>query len=320
MYKVGLIGYGSIGKRHVKNLLSLGINDIRLLRCNGKENEHNLKEYYSQEEFFKNNFDFVILSNPTSEHYEFLLQMISANQNIFCEKPVVNESYHVAELSKLLLNYKGKSIIDYNLRFHPCVFRTTQLLKDNIIGKVLFARFEVGQYLPNWRPNTNYSQSYSAKRKLGGGVTLDLIHEIDLAIHFFGEPKSQILSIADKFSSLNIETEDITEILFKTANKILVTIHLDYVYRGYKRRFEFIGENGNLIADLYANKICITGDKNAIILEESFPAFQRNDMYLEIMKYYLHCLNTNIEPSPDLKEGLTSASIAVRVLSDNKLI
>lgn len=320
MYKVGLIGYGSIGKRHLKNLLISGVKEIALLRALGNGNEFGLKEYYSPDDFFRQPFDFIILSNPTSEHHKFLVRMITTNQNIFCEKPVVGKPEEAGQISQMLSNYKGKSITAFNMRFHPCISRTAQIINEGQLGNIYSARFFVGQYLPDWRPQTDYSKSYSAIRSLGGGVTLDLVHEIDLALYLVGSPVSSIYSIADKFSNLKIETEDLTEILFRSSNGALVSIHLDYLYRGYRRNFELIGEKVNLYCDLFNNTVKIFDDKNQIILDEAFPDFQRNDMYLSLLKYYIANLTSGEVISPDLREGLISAELAVKVLTNNNLL
>ena len=100
----------------------------------------------------------------------------------------------------------------------------------------------------------------------------------------------------------------------------MLPIHLDYLYRGYRRNIELIGEKGNLYCDFFKNTIKIYGDQNKLLLEDSFPDFERNDMYLNMLKYYIERIKDNEEIKPDLSEGLKSAGIAAKVLTDNKLI
>jgi len=310
-YKVGLIGFGSIGKRHCRNLLSLGIKDITLLREKGKGNEFGFKELYLEQEFFDCPFDFVIISNPTALHYSYLEKLIPLQVNLLVEKPVAATSSELNSLKYLLMNYSATGMCAYNLRFHPCVVKAKEIIDNQSLGKVYSARFFVGQYLPDWRPGTDYRSSYSSVVKLGGGVLLDLIHEIDLADHLCGSVKDQFHAITGKVSDLEIETEDLAEIHYVSSQNAFVSIHLDYLVKGYSRHFEIIGEKGRIFCDLSKNEISIIQDKNEITASYSFTDFDRNDMYLSLITYYLKNLKDNTQPNPTLENGLSSLKVAL---------
>lgn len=173
----------------------------------------------------------------------------------------------------------------------------------------------MGQYLPDWRPDSDYRESYSAKSRLGGGVILDLIHEIDLAQFFFGKEKKNFHSIVDKLSTLEIETEDIAEMHYKSDHNVIVSIHLDYLVQGYSRYFEILGENGRIFCDLFNPSISVIGQKNKIIEELKFENYERNDMYLDLMKYFIACLKRNEIPSPSLNEAIYSVKTALKAKS-----
>lgn len=309
--KIGVIGFGSIGKRHCENLISLGYRDITLLRTREKYNPLGLNEMYDENEFMSIPFDCVILANPTSMHYYFLERLISKQVNILVEKPIVCTINEVNKIEEALLEYNAIGMCAYNMRFHPCISETEKILKENLIGRIFSARFFVGQFLPSWKPDIDYRESYSAKIKLGGGVVLDLIHEIDIAEFLFGKVHKNLHSIVEKVSELEIETEDIAEIHYQTTENAIISIHLDYLTRGYSRYYEIIGERGRIICDLFRNTIVIYGDNNKIFHKNQYAGFVRNDMYFEMLKYYISCIESNRIPNTNLTSSLSSLKTAL---------
>lgn len=303
--KVVVIGFGSIGKRHVNNLISLGINDIVLCRSKLTGNSLNLKEINNLESILDFNPNFVIISNPTALHFKTLKFLIEKNINLLCEKPLVHIKEEWISLKLSLQNYEGFAKVVFNLRFHPCIIKVKELLDENKIGKVNFARFFVGQYLPDWRPNSNHLESYSASKEMGGGVVMDLVHEIDVAEYLLGKPNSEIKSISDKVSNVTIDSVDISEIIYKTESKSIVNIHLDYLFKGYARNFIINGNKYNLSCDLFDNTVKISGNSNQIIDNFEFNKFDRNDMYLNLLKDYIKGLNNarHISKLPSLMEN-----------------
>lgn len=316
--KVGLIGYGSIGKRHVKNLLTLNYPDITLFREKGRGNEFNLKEEYDFDSFAKKDFNFIIISNPTTFHFKTALPFIKSNSNLLIEKPVVFEKAEYLAMKKLLKEYCGFGMVAYNMRFHPCVTKVKQIINDGSLGKVYSSRFFVGQYLPDWRPDQDYRTGVSALKNLGGGVVFELIHEIDMALFLFGKPVSEVSSVALRLSALEIETEDISEIMFLSENNVIISIHQDYLNRDYRRTIEIVGEKGTLYCDLKTSGIKIISEKGSILLDEIIP-FERNDMYLNLMKFYTECLINRKLPVPDILTSMESVKVALEVKKTNQL-
>jgi predicted dehydrogenase len=316
--KIGVVGYGSIGKRHVMNLMSLGYRDITLFREKGKGNEFNLKEEYDSVTFSQEDFDFLVISNPTTFHYRTASPFIKTNKNLFIEKPVVFQESELDGMMELLASYTGIGMVGYNMRFHPCIKRIRQILDEGKIGDSYSSRFFVGQYLPDWRTGQDYRKGVSAHKHLGGGVVFELIHEIDMALFLFGQPVSEINSIALKSSDLVIETEDISEILYLADRNVIVSIHQDYLNRDYRRTIEIIGSKGTLFCDLKSSEIRIISSQASTVLNETIP-FDRNDMYLDMIKYYTCCVKGKIMAVPDLTESLESVQIALEVRKTNKL-
>tara|TARA_B100000768_G_scaffold181481_1_gene204659 strand:- start:3351 stop:4301 length:951 start_codon:yes stop_codon:yes gene_type:complete len=285
--KVVVVGYGSIGKRHVRNLISLGVKDIVLYRFSANGNELNLKEVSELEDIIKISPDFVIVSNPTSLHFQTIVFLIKYHFNILCEKPFLHKPKEWDLLKPLLKNYKGITNVVFNLRYHPCIQKVKELLQNNRLGEIYSGRFFVGQYLPDWRSGINHLESYSAFKDMGGGVIMDLVHEIDVAEYLLGKPQGQIHSIVSKVSDVTVDSPDIAEVIYRTINSGIVSVHMDYLYRGYSRHFSICGKEANLHCDLFENTIKITGDKNKHIEYFEFKDFERNDMYLNLLRDYI---------------------------------
>jgi len=299
--RVVVIGYGSIGKRHVDNLITLGVNDIVLCRSSIQGNELNIREIDNLEDIIKINPDFVIVSNPTFMHFETLKFLVQNQFNILCEKPLLHKLKEWNLFKIELEEYKGFNNVIFNLRFHPCIKKIKEILNNNELGKINSARFFVGQYLPDWRPGINHFENYSANKSMGGGVVLDLVHEIDVAEYLLGKPQDKIQFIASKVSDVTVDSFDIAEILYKTRNNEIVNIHMDYLYRGYSRHFVISGKDANLHCDLFKNKIKITGDQNQELKFYEFKDFDKNDMYLHLLEDYIKALNNS-----DYKSDLPS--------------
>jgi len=316
--KVGLIGYGSIGRRHVKNLLALGYSDITLLREKGKGNESGLAEEYDPDIFAGHDFDFIIISNPSTFHYKTALPFLKASRNLLIEKPLVFGREEYTAMQGLLAGYRGLGMVAYNMRFHPCILRIKEIIDGGLMGKPYSARFFVGQYLPDWRPGQDYCTGVSALKDLGGGVVSELIHEIDMALFLFGKPRSEILSFAGRVSDLSIETEDISEILYQSDSDVIISVHQDYLNRSYRRTVEIVGELGSMFCDLKTSAISIISGDGVILHQEEIP-FERNDMYLNMMRYYTDCIKWGRKPVPDFRTALESVRIALEVKEANNL-
>lgn len=314
--RFGIIGFGSIGRRHAENLNALGFHDTLLLRERGNGNDLGLTEVSDLRSLFNKGVDQVVLSNPTAMHAIYLKALMEKGVNILSEKPLLSRPAEVEAFKSRATKYAGLGMVAYNMRFHPCVKEMESILASSELGKIYSADLYVGQYLPDWRPDRDYHHTYSSQRALGGGVGLDLIHEIDLAVHLFGIPCDQFYAIADHVSDLDINVEDIVKILYRTREKSIVSIHLDYLTKGYRRDMRILGEFGNLYANLAEATLEWTESSGQINKTWSFPDFQRNDMYLDLMRSFIHHVKEGSQPSPSLQDGLVSNEIAFKARED----
>lgn len=249
--KALVVGYGSIGARHARILDDMG-HEVRCLTGNNEcpfPVEENLSDVVTQW-----GPDIVLVANATASHFETLadLRRFGFAGRVLIEKPVVAFS---SALSQPSFEGAGEVCVGYNLRFHPVVER----LKAVLEGVPLYtARLHVGQYLPDWRPGSDYSKGYSASREQGGGVLRDLSHEFDLALWLLGDWQT-VTAVGGKVSSLAIDSDDAFAVLMTTNRCPVVSIHVDYLNKPARRGIEINGEGVSMYADLINNRLDING-------------------------------------------------------------
>jgi predicted dehydrogenase len=234
-----VVGGGSIGRRHLRNLKTLGAEHLGLVETDSSRREAIADElpvvgFCRLQEGLDWAPNLVIVATPTHLHAEQALEIVRGGFPILVEKPLSHTDAGISEIAQLVESKKIVSLVGCNMRFHPGPVKVKQLLEEGRLGRILFARVHSGSYLPDWRPNTDYRRNYSARVETGGGCILDCIHEIDLARWYLGEVDSVFCS-AGHLSSLEIETEDVAILLCRHAGGAISEIHLDYVQRAYER-------------------------------------------------------------------------------------
>jgi predicted dehydrogenase len=227
-------------------------------------------EFFSSFECLKSySISYIVIANETNLHASTLcqLQELGYRGIILVEKPLVNEQY---EATNFDLEWIENIKVGYNLRFHPLIAK----LKVDFVkfGRIIDISAYCGQYLPDWRPGANYQNSYSAKRDQGGGVLRDLSHELDYCQWISGRFKG-ITSIGGKFSSLNIDSDDIYNILAYTESMTLVNISINYLSRKPRRHILVNYESESVYLDLIENYYQIGNG------EKVFVTLHRNDSY-----------------------------------------
>jgi predicted dehydrogenase len=310
-----VIGCGSIGERHIRNLLSLSTGevlayDIDAQRLAAIAEQYKIKTYSDLPQAFGKTPDALVICVPPSLHMSFALKGIARNAHIFVEKPI---SHTLDGVEKLNKEAKKKHLIvyvGYNMRFHPGLRQVKQLLDQGKIGKVLSADVEAGQYLPDWHPQEDYRRGYTARRELGGGIILDGSHELDYIRWFVGGEVKEVSCFAGKISQLEVDVEDTAEILLKFDNNVITRVHLDFVQRGYSRSCKIIGEEGTITWSYPDKKVRLfTAPDNKC--QEIDTPFEPNAMYIEEMKHFIQCVKGEEKPMVDGDTGQRVLEIAL---------
>ena len=284
-----VIGIGSIGKRHINNLISLGYNNIILVSRSGNVGE-NLTHLpcYSNTQLAIDNYPIThaFVCTPTSKHLLDLTILFENNiQNIYLEKPVSHTFEGIDELISVSKNV-NRFVVGFDLHFDPGLNKVRQLILDKNIGDILSANAFVGQYLPDWRPHEDHTKGMSASIEKGGGVLLDLVHEFDYIRWFLGTP-SRLGSLVQHNNYLEIETEDLADVLIAFENNSTATIHLDYHQKKLVRNCIITGTKGTIKWDLSASQVDWI-DKDKQEHQFNYKDFERNDRYVSIVKAFMN--------------------------------
>lgn len=322
-----IAGLGSIGRRHMRNLLALGEKDIILYRTRKTTLPEEELAPFPQETdllFALKEYkpDAVIVTNPTSCHLDIAIPAAEAGCHILLEKPVSNSLERLDTLKNAAQKSGSKILVGFQFRYHPTLNKARALIQAGALGKVLTVHAHWGEYLPHWHPWENYRQSYAARADLGGGVIVTLMHPLDYLRFLIGEVES-IWSLNGHISPLEIDTEDIAEIGLRFQNGAVGGVHLNYVQRPPSHRLEIVGTNGTLRWDnsdglLHFYKMTAefgsySDQPPAPVIETFSPpeGFERNQLFVAQMSHFIDVVRGEREPVCTLEDGIRALEIAL---------
>jgi len=293
-----IVGLGSIANKHIHAIRSINDNATIFALRSVKDSLaiDGIINLYSEDKI-PTGLDFVIVSNPTQKHFETIERLTKLGVPLFIEKPPLHTIERSETLVRLLEEKKITTYIACNMRFHPCIeFIKGHLQANN--NRINEVNVYCGSYLPDWRPGKNFRDIYSASEALGGGVHLDLYHEMDYSVWLFGMPHSN-KGYRSSESSLGIDSSDYANYLlsYKGFN---LSIILNYYRRKPRRSIEIIFEDSTATVDLITNKVLT--DTGAVI----FAAEEYNMMnsYIDQMKYFIECIKSELKPMNDFNGAL----------------
>lgn len=311
-----ITGHGSIARRHADNLRTLVPEAEILLQHTDRELSGALSEarmVRSASEAIEYGVDFAIVASATAIHPEALMSLIPAAVPMYVEKPVVGDRESLDLISATLEehSYTAPTIVGCNLRFLPSLRALQSDVVGGRLGRVVRGLFEAGQWLPDWRPGRDYRSGYSAHSAQGGGVVLDLVHEIDAARWLLGEFDSVTSDLAHR-STLDLQAEDTAGILMSRRSGPLAIVSLDYVSRRPIRRYSIVGEEGTLIWSLADKTLTLHSPTGVEHVPQPDSAFDVSSTYAAAMKEFLEAVHGGHETSQPLSEGIRSVDLALR--------
>lgn len=307
--KFMIAGLGSIGRRHLRNLVALGERDILLYRTHqstlpdqelaGFATETDLDAALAQRP------DAVIVANPTACHLDVALPAAAAGCSLLLEKPISDAlDDRVSQLQKIVDSKGLKVLVGFQFRFHPTLVQIHDLIRSGELGRPLSFRAHWGEYLPGWHPWEDYRQSYAARRDLGGGVVNTLSHPLDYVRWLFGEVKT-LSGTTAHVSDLELDVEDVAEITLGFESGVVGSVHLDYIQRPPEHTLSISFERGLVRwdnADGIAQVYHVDGDRWETL---SPPEdFERNQLFLDETAHFLALLRGETASRCDLTDGI----------------
>lgn len=317
-----IIGLGSIGRRHAKNLAQLGYTQL-IAQTRGicplpnDDLPHIIREQ-TLDKALTHQPTAAIICNPTFLHIPTALTVAQAGCHIFMEKPIAHNWEGVGALTQIVEEKQLIFQTGFQFRFHPVLQQIKKLLDEGAIGKVISAHVHWGEYLPAWHPWEDYRQSYSAKSELGGGVALTLSHPFDYLRWLLGEVFS-VYAIAEHLSSLEFDSEDMVMATLRFQSGAIASVYLDYVERPPRHDFSIIGEKGKINWD-FATATAIVYDAIEQTQQTILPpsGFERNVMYMDQIAHFADCIREQKQPICNLNDGIQTLKIVTTLKKASK--
>lgn len=288
-----VIGAGSIGQRHIRNLQKLGLTEIAALRSGqgavkALAGELGVKEISTLGQLEEFKPDVAIVSNPTSKHLETISECLPFVRGAFVEKPLAATLAGVKELLEEISKRTVVSFVGYNLQFHAAVKNILKVIDSSELGNPLVFQAQVGQWVGDWHPGEDYRSSYVSRKELGGGVSLTLSHELHLAAELLG-PVTGLCAILSGSALLDLDVDVISDFLAQHSSGAVSQVHLDMVQRPAHRIGTISCERGWISYDLIRGSVVMqSAEQQSPVTVWDEPQYDPNDAYLEEMKTFLN--------------------------------
>ena len=317
--KILVIGIGSIGRRHIRNIKFLFPNStISLLSksSNGTYDEEKLVDniYHKISDVLSLSFYAIFICGPASSHIQTSLDFLKKGNNIFIEKPLSDK---LANCNKFLSYAKfSKNIIQigYQFKFHPALIKLRNEIKARKYGNLVSSQIDCSSYLPKWREGRDYSKTVSASKQLGGGVTLELSHEIDYANWLFG-PFDKVSAISKNTKSLKVNVDDISNINLIKKN-FICSISLNF-HSHFNKRFIIVNfQKASVLIDLIENKYELHEVKKKI---SSNIKYNYDQLFIDEIKFFFNCIKKSKNSNMSLYSSFDTMNINDKVNKSSSL-
>ena len=323
MKKIAVIGLGNIATRHRQNLKTIYPDAvIYAMSASGRIPTDSISNAdiiaNSIDEILSYKPEMAIVASPATFHAKHAIPLIEAGIPVLIEKPLAAKESDIVAIIEAVDKYQTPVAVGYCLRYLSSSSYIKELFEEKLIGNIYNASIEVGQYLPDWRPNKDYRDSVSASLHLGGGALLELSHELDYAQWLLGPLEAQY-AILRSSEELLLDVEDSVDVLATNSEGIVVSIHLDFLQRSAYRKCRFIGSKGSIEWDLLRNEIVlITKSDKKVLFSE--PEWNKNQMYLNMLLDFENLILGKSNQCITLTEAKNTVSLidTIKSLAINK--
>lgn len=316
MERIAVIGFGNISVRHRKNLKQLyPLASIYGMPASGRMTKGLVSDcdvlVSSIEELIEHNVELAIVASPAPYHATHAIPLIKAGIPVLIEKPVATSVADCEAISVASRKYNIPVAVGYCLRYLPSSIMMKILLDEQKIGHLHNVMIDTGQYLPDWRPSKDFRTCVSARKELGGGVLLELSHELDYAQWLLGELQVQYALLRSS-KTLKLSVEDSADILAKSGSGTAVSIHLDFLQRKAYRKCRFIGSEGALEWDLIQNEITfISATDTEVVFRD--VEWDKNKMYLAMIVDFVRLINGEDSLSVNIDDATHTVALIEKI-------
>ena len=296
-----VVGAGSAGQRHAQLIAAAGLT-VAITDPRPLSGELDGVRSLPFRDGLLGEFPAIVLASPNSVHEEQAIDALRAGAKVMVEKPMATTG---AGADRIVAVDDGRTMVAYNLRLHPPVERLVEIVRSGAIGRPMTARLWFGSYLPAWRPAVDYRATYSSRRDLGGGVLLDAIHELDLAIWLFGDVRVAG-ALVTRVSELEIDVEDVATVVGQSADGVAISLSLDYLSRDYRRGIEVVGTDATVRLD-WATRAITIASADTSVTEDAGTSVSTS--YERQARRFVAWIGDGEAPPVDAPEGARSVHL-----------
>ncbi|MCD5987013.1 Gfo/Idh/MocA family oxidoreductase [Pseudomonas sp. CDFA 553] len=309
-----VIGSGSIARRHMANIKGMypGAR-VGCLSASGRvmdpaELGEDVVIYSSMDNAIADRPTSAIVASPAPFHIEQAEALVRAGVPVLIEKPLADSLQRFKASADLLLEEQDTVVIAYNLRFMPSAGVTKQIIDSGQLGHIHSVSVDVGQYLPDWRPASDYRKNVSAQHKLGGGVLLELSHELDYLQWLFG-PLQSVYCVARTSGALELDVEDLVDAFLTSECGVVINLHMDFLQRAPVRCCKVIAEHGSLEWNILKNRVTLhlNASESTVLFDDA--DYDRNQMYVDELAHFQDVANRKSRPFVTVAQGLSTLTV-----------
>lgn len=320
--KILIIGVGSIGTRHFKNLSGMGFNDIivcdpdkgklkNILAIKNVPIYQNIKVALKKEKP-----EIVLVCTPPRLHAKLAGLALNIGANVFIEKPFSNSLLGINNLIKKADKKKKVIMVACNFRFHQGLIALKKILSANKHGRPLTVRMIGGYYLPTARKNADYKKIYAAQKSEGGVILDSASHAIDYLQFLFGKIKKSS-AIASRLHPLGMASEEAVHIILEHESGVITAASMDYASRKRMHKVEVITDKGLLTLDFLNGSVRFENDKkNSVLLFRIKNKKETEKMFIDQLYYFFKCIKKNKKSFQGHKDAKQVLEILIKLKRD----
>ena len=319
--KILVLGLGSIGKRHTKNLISITRDPIYVYdkEINAydfiEKDDNGQIHVVTDDDIKKGTFDAAIIATPNSTHADYLIELSKKTKALFVEKPIASSLNGIEDVLKKLDENGNTLMVGCNMRFHPGAIAVKKIIDEKQVGKLVFVHSEYGYYLPYQRPGVDYKKIYAASEE-EGGIILDTIHEINLLRWFAGEI-NEYDCWGYHTGTLEISGYEMVFSRMKFEKGAIGEVRVDYLQKVRRKFYELVFEKGTILwegtgknPECCKVKLYNESDEKWTILYENSD-YDLNQMYVDELQAFIECAKSNSKTENSGWEGYKDLQVAI---------
>jgi predicted dehydrogenase len=318
--RVLIVGVGSIGERHLRCFQQTDRAEVALCEVNEALRTMIADRYQVAQAFasldaaLDRRFDAAVIATPAPSHIPLATETARRGVHLLIEKPLSTSAAGVEELVALCAEQRIIAAVAYVMRCHPALVAAREAVASGRFGRPLQAVVVSGQNFPFYRPA--YRDTYYAKRESGGGAIQDAITHFVNAVEWIVGPADRVLADAAHLAVPDVEVEDTVHVLARHGD-VLAAYTLNQHQAPNESTITVVCERGVVRASLADNLWSYVTDPQSPWTEESFPALERDDLFVRQAERFLDAID-GAPVACTLTEGAATlrANLAILAASD----